>query len=438
MSKTHALLKDLQEYHNACVASSCIFHPIQTKDDMTSAPIEMEESWRSASVFTVESLELRMRNCNSVSTNWNSIFLSFRKYLSLLMMPGLAPVLSLPGDRMFQAKEVAGGHQRPAIIHAYGGSKASMERSLASIAPEGWIPMAAAMLGTVDKPPMWASVGLRPVVGTTIDLRVLPPILSEREKLLMLSCWQYWDATSVPNSALSQWLVGIDVEHGPDGFSSPTFLKQNFNGQEAADLYHAAHLHTLEDLAEQGPYPKVISQLALRIITYEYPLEAILAIYFLSATGHLPDKFPLDQWIEAVKWHGDTKIAAIIQTEAEWADAKIILATLVNVVVEVESQHGVVVWSSAQKCPPTLATDSYPLQLIVVPGAEIQRRLPETLHVEATGLGGRDLSFPIPWDISIRSDKEGQSVYGPSLAPMEETVSIPVPSEALKPYRSRH
>ena len=179
-----------------------------------------------------------------------------------------------------------------------------MERSLASIAPEGWIPMRAAMLGTVDKPPMWASVGLRPVVGTTIDFRVLPPILSEREKLLMLSCWQYWDATSVPNSALSQWLGGIDVEHGPDGFSSPTFLKQNFNGQEAADLYQAVHLHTLEDLAEQGPYPKVISQLALRIITYEYPLEAILAIYFLSATGYLPDKFPFDQWIEAVKWHG--------------------------------------------------------------------------------------------------------------------------------------
>ena len=63
---------------------------------------------------------------------------------SLLMMPGLAPVLSLPGDRMFQATEVAGGHQRPAIIHAYGGAKAGMERSLASIAPEGWIPMAAA------------------------------------------------------------------------------------------------------------------------------------------------------------------------------------------------------------------------------------------------------------------------------------------------------
>ena len=86
-------------------------------------------------------------------------------------------------------------------------------------------------------------------------------------------------------------VVPIDVEHGPDGFSSPTFLKQNFNGQEAADLYQAVHLHTLEDLAEQGPF---ISQLALRIITCEYPLEAILAIYFLSATGCLPDKFPFD------------------------------------------------------------------------------------------------------------------------------------------------
>ena len=72
------------------------------------------------------------------------------------------------------------------------------------------------MLGTEDKPPMWASVGLRPVVGTTIDLRVLPPILSEREKLLMLSCWQYWDATSVPGSALSQLISARNLRHRPE------------------------------------------------------------------------------------------------------------------------------------------------------------------------------------------------------------------------------
>ena len=198
------------------------------------------------------------------------------------MMPGLAPVLSLPGDRMFQATEITAGHQRPAIMHADGGAKVGMERSLSSIAAEGWIPMAAAMLGTEAKPPMWASIGLRPVAGTTIDFRVLPPFLSEREKLLLLSCWQQWDPTGVPSTALSRWLVGIDVDYGPDGRSSPTFLKQSFRVQEAADLYQAVHLHALEDLAENGPYPKVISQLALRILTYEYPSKAILAIYFLS------------------------------------------------------------------------------------------------------------------------------------------------------------
>ena len=45
--------------------------------------------------------------------------------------------------------------------------------------------------------------------------------------------------------------------------------------------------------------------------------------------------------------------------------------------------------------------------------------------MEATGLGGRDLLYSILWNISIRSDKEGQSIYGPSLAPMQENVDVP-------------
>ena len=122
------------------------------------------------------------------------------------------------------------------------------------------------------------------------------------------------------------------MDSGPDGRNCPTFLKQNFDVQEAADLYQAVHLHTLENLGENGPYLKVIGQLALRSLTYEYPLEAILAIYYLSATGYLPAKFPHEQWNEAVRWY-------------------------------------------------------------VVPGEEIQRHLPETLHVEATGLGGRSNSL---------------------------------------------
>ena len=105
----------------------------------------------------------------------------------------------------------------------------------------------------------------------------------------------------------------------------------------------------------------------------------------------MPGKFPTDQWIKAVQWHGDSKVIAVINTEAET-----LLAPLENVVVEAESKQGVVVWSSAQKDPPAIPTDSFPLQLAVLTGDDIQQHLPETLHVEATGLGGRDLSYPIP------------------------------------------
>jgi len=172
-------------------------------------------------------------------------------------------------------------------------------------------------------------------------MKVQPPPLSEREKLLLLSCWQQWDPTGVQGSALSQWLVGVDVEDGPDGLDSPTFLKQNFDVQEAVHLYHEAHLGPLEDLFEvNGPYPEGINQLTLRISTYEYPLCALLAVYFLSATGHMPAKFPTDQWIKAVQWHGDSKVVAVVNTEAEWADAKTLLAPLENVVVEAESFQG--------------------------------------------------------------------------------------------------
>ena len=196
------------------------------------------------------------------------------------------------------------------------------------------------------------------------------------------------------------------MELGPDGLDSPIFLKQNFDVLEAVHL--KAQLGPLEDLFDvNGPCPEGISQLALRI-TYEYPLCVLLAVYFLSTTGHMPSKFPFDQWIKAVQWHGDSKVVAVVNTEAEWADAQTLLTPLENFVVEAESKQGVVVWSSTLKDHPAILTDSLPLKLVVRPENDIQRHLPATLHVEATGLEGRDLTYPIPWDISIRTDKEGQ------------------------------
>ena len=40
--------------------------------------------------------------------------------------------------------------------------------------------------------------------------------------------------------------------------------------------------------------------------------------------------------------------------------------------------------------------------------------MPEVVHIEATGLGEKDISLPDRWDMSIRTDPEGQNVHGPS------------------------
>ena len=93
-------------------------------------------------------------------------------------------------------------------------------------------------------------------------------------------------------------------------------------------LYKEAQLDAVEDLWDAtGLYPAAINHLAFRICTYECPLCALLAV-FLSATGHMPGKFPTDLWIKAVQWHGDSKVIVVINTEAEWADATTLLARL--------------------------------------------------------------------------------------------------------------
>ena len=58
---------------------------------------------------------------------------------SLLLLQGLVPIFTLPGDKMFQSTGVQQGRHRPPVIHAYGGAKVGMAQALRSIASEGWL-----------------------------------------------------------------------------------------------------------------------------------------------------------------------------------------------------------------------------------------------------------------------------------------------------------
>eukprot|EP00434_Breviolum_minutum_P009685 symbB.v1.2.008526.t1/scaffold527.1/size293072/24 len=88
---------------------------------------------------------------------------------------------------MFQAQRIVDGKCRPVILHGYGGAKKEMPDSLAALSKFGWIPMAAAMVGTASSPPLWTGQDWRPILGTSVDTRILPPHLSSKESLLLLT-----------------------------------------------------------------------------------------------------------------------------------------------------------------------------------------------------------------------------------------------------------
>ena len=90
--------------------------------------------------------------------------------------------------------------------------------------------------------------------------------------------------------------------------------------------------------------------------------------------------------------------------------------------VILKSKNGATLWTKASAGLPIPRDDEF---VLAPPLNRDQAHMPEVVHIEATGLGGKDIGFPERWDMSIRTDPEGQNVYGPSLATVEDVVVEP-------------
>ena len=60
-----------------------------------------------------------------------------------------------------------------------------------------------------------------------------------------------------------------------------------------------------------------------------------------------------------------------------------------------------------------------PVDIYIIHEAAMDRELSKEIGIDCTGLSGHDLGGGVPWHICFRSDRHGQSIYGPSLAAME-------------------
>ena len=348
---------------------------------------------------------------------------------SLLFLQGLVPIFTLPGDKMFQATGLSSHKQRPPIMHAYGGAKSGMAQALQSIASEGWIPLAAAMVGTSGKQPLWADVGLRPVVGTTLDIKLAPRPLQHRDVALLLSCWKRWDFKSVADSAINTWLKGANTEFGPDCEDSPCYRIRNMDVLDAMRLFGECGFDFLPETdLQKRPGLEVVMTVGLHLCALEMTDQQVDTLACIALAGQLPEFSPLMQWISAVKKSFLSQEVVTCATRAQWNEVCTMLQAVNTTEISLRSKNGTTLWTRASPRLPIPVDEEFPLQVLTPPLTKDHAQMPEVVNIEATGLGGKDLRVVGPWDISIRTDPEGQNVYGPSLATVEDVVIEPCQS----------
>ena len=89
--------------------------------------------------------------------------------------------------------------------------------------------MATAMVGSASSPPLWAGNDWRPILGTSVDTRILPPPLSDKESLLLLSQWIRLPRDDLHvRHATNSWLQPgkVNIALGPDCDDSPHPIRE--------------------------------------------------------------------------------------------------------------------------------------------------------------------------------------------------------------------
>ena len=153
-----------------------------------------------------------------------------------------------------------------------------------------------------DKPPLWADLGLRPVVGATLDIKLGPRPLEHRDVALLLSCWKRWDFTSVADSAINTWLKGANPAFGPDCEDSPCYRIRNMSVLEVMRLFGECGFEFLPKTDPQRrPGLEVVMTVGLHLCALEMTDQQLYTLACIALAGQLPEFFPLQQWICAVK-----------------------------------------------------------------------------------------------------------------------------------------
>ena len=179
---------------------------------------------------------------------------------------------------------------------------------------------------------------------------------------------------------------------------------------------------------QKRPGLEVVMTVGLHLCALEMTDQQLDTLACIALAGQLPEFFPLQQWISAVKKSFLSQEVVTCATRAQWNEVCTMLQAVNTTEISLRSKNGTTLWTRASPRLPIPVDNEFPLQVLTPPLTRDHAQMPEVVHIEATGLGGKDLGVEGPWDISIRTDPEGQNVYGPSLATVEDIVIEPCQS----------
>ena len=343
---------------------------------------------------------------------------------SMLHLPGQAQLFVLPGERMYQAQRILSEKARPVILHGYGGAKRAIPRNLPLIAKDGRVPLASGMVGCDTLPPQWMGNDLRPVLGTSIDLTMCPDPLTEREELLLLSLWKRVSRPCLaPMVAVRTWLfekTDVPLYSGPDHLDSPHSIHRCADFKEIAST---PCMQVVMNVVNLKLTPQ--EHLAVRIVAFSMSSSHLKLLNGLLLGGSIPYNFPHCAWKEAVQDYLDGKPLIEITGVQRFQDVlallppgqhRVLLITK-DVIPLTDREVTSLRSNHSEGC-------SFPLDMFIVHEMPPTVALPKQFRVDCTGLGGHDLGGNTPWHTCLRTDRHGQSIYGPSVAAVEQSTMM--------------
>ena len=158
------------------------------------------------------------------------------------------------------------------------------------------------------------------------------------------------------------------------------------------------------------------TELRLLITAFEIENMDLGVLVSVLLAGVIPDNFPVNIWHGVVWITLASSASYVLRDDAEWNIAYTLLADVRTTRVVVTNGQGDTVYK--RETGVLNRKIIYPLK-VVLSDPKRTNWLSQKITIDATGLGGSDLPSQIKADITVRTDKHKQNIYGPSMTTVE-------------------